>query len=118
MLSAHPEDFAREWIEAWNAGDVERVLRGYADDITFTSPTAARVVPESDGRIEGKAALRSYWNTALQGHPDLHFELLGVYQGVDTVVLNYRDQSGRLVNEVLTFREGLVAVGHATHLDR
>lgn len=45
----------------------------------------------------------------------LHFDLVGVYAGVDTVVLNYQNQLGGLVNEVLTFRDGLVAVGHATH---
>ena len=110
-----PEDFATDWIEAWNARDVERVLRRYAENVTFTSPTAARVVPESGGRIRGKAALRAYWTRALENHRDLRFELLTVYEGVDTLVLNYRDQQGRLVNEVLTFQDGLVVNGHATH---
>ena len=41
---------------------------------------------------------------------------MGVYAGVDTIVLHYQNQLGGLVNEVLTFRDGLVTVGHATHL--
>ena len=53
---------------------------------------------------------------ALQGNPELRFELVGVYAGVDTIVLHYQNQLGGLVNEVLTFRDGLVTVGHATHL--
>lgn len=57
-----------------------------------------------------------YWTRALQGNPNLHFALVGVYVGVDTLVLHYQTQLGALVNEVLTFRNGLVAVGHATHL--
>jgi catechol 2,3-dioxygenase-like lactoylglutathione lyase family enzyme len=110
--------FAAEWIEAWNARDLEAVLEHIADDVVFTSPTAARFVPESGGTVRGKDALRSYWTIALEGHPDLHFELIDVYVGVETVVLHYRNEAGALVNEVLTFRDGLVAVGHATHVRR
>ena len=111
-----PQGFAEQWISAWNARDVEAVLTLYAEDVLFTSPTAQRVVPESGGTVQGKQALRSYWIQALEGNRDLHFELVGVYHGVDTIVLHYRNQLGGLVNEVLTFRDGLVAVGHATHL--
>jgi hypothetical protein len=74
------------------------------------------VIPDSGGTVRGKEALRSYWRRALEGNPDLHFELVGLYVGVDTVVLHYRNQAGGLINEVLTFRDGLVSVGHATHL--
>jgi hypothetical protein len=115
MGTPEPHGFAQEWVAAWNRRDVEAVLRHYADDVVFTSPTALRVVPESGGRVGGKAALRAYWTRALAGNPDLHFTLLGVYQGVDTVALHYR-QAGGEVSEVLTFRDGLVHVGHATHL--
>ena len=118
MTGAEAAAFAARWIEAWNARDVEAVLEHIADDVVFTSPTAARFVPGSGGTVRGKDALRSYWTLALQGHPDLHFELLDVYVGVETVVLHYRNQLGGLINEVLTFRDGLVAVGHATHVAR
>ncbi len=111
-----PRRFATAWIEAWNVRDVEAVLAHYADDVVFTSPTAARVVPESDGVIRGKDALRRYWTRALDGHPDLRFELLDVYAGVETVALRYRNQAGARVVEVMTFRDGLIAVGHATHV--
>jgi len=30
--------FASEWIEAWNARDLERILKRYAHDVEFTSP--------------------------------------------------------------------------------
>lgn len=116
MDNPEPQRFAEQWISAWNARDVEAVLTHYAEDVLFTSPTAQRVVPESGGTVRGKQALRSYWTQALEGNGDLHFELVGVYHGVDTIVLHYRNQLGDLINEVLTFRHGLVAVGHATHL--
>ena len=110
-----PAGFAAEWIEAWNERDVEAVLRHYADDVVFTSPTAVRFVPESGGTIRGKDALRSYWTVALAANPDLRFELVDVYEGVDTIVLHYRNQAGAALNEVLSFRDGLVTVGQATH---
>jgi predicted ester cyclase len=83
--------------------------------VVFTSPTAARFVPESGGTIHGKEALRQYWTTALAANPELHFELVGVSTGVDTLVIHHRTQLTGLVSEVLTFRDGLVSVGHATH---
>ena len=91
------------------------MLAHYAEDVVFTSPTAMAVVPSSGGTVRGKEALRDYWTRALARNPDLRFELVGVYAGVSTIVLHYRNQVGALVNEVLTFRDGAVAVGHATH---
>jgi ketosteroid isomerase-like protein len=113
-----PTGFARQWIDAWNARDIEAVLRHYADDVVFTSPTAIRFAPDSEGTIRGKAELRDYWTRALEGHPDLHFELIDLYVGVDTIVLHHRYRADAVVCEALTFRDGLVAVGHATHLHR
>jgi ketosteroid isomerase-like protein len=116
VSSPEPSAFAARWIDAWNARDIEAVLAHYADDVVFTSPTALRFIPHSGGSVYGKDALRSYWTAALKANPDLHFELVSVYAGIDTLVLHYRNQLGGLVNEVLTFRDGLVAIGHATHL--
>lgn len=108
--------FSRRWVDAWNAHDVEAVLDHFADEVVFTSPIAARVVPASGGRVEGKHALRDYWVRALSLRPDLHFTIEAVYAGVDVVVINYRNQLGGLVNEVLRFVDGLVVEGHGTYL--
>lgn len=111
-----PMKFARDWIDAWNRRDVEGVLLHYADEVEFTSPTALRVVPDSGGVVHGRTALRDYWVRALTMNPDLEFTLIGVYTGIDTIVLHYRNQLGGLVNEVMTFRDGQIVRGHATHL--
>jgi hypothetical protein len=42
--------------------------------------------------------------------------VLGVYTGLSTVVINYRNQWGGLVSEVLTFDGDLVVSGHGTYL--
>ena len=117
MPTPDPEKFADQWVRAWNAHDVEAVLAHFHDDVVFTSPVAARVVPDSAGVVNGKESLRHYWTAALTMLPDLHFELIGVYRGESTLVINYRNHRGELVNEVLTFAGNLVRVGHGTYLD-
>jgi ketosteroid isomerase-like protein len=118
MPTPDPHPFADAWVRTWNAHDVEAVLEHFSDDVVFTSPVAARVVPESGGVVRGKTALRDYWTTALAQQPDLQFELVDVYRGESTLVINYRNHRGQLVNEVLTFdADGLVREGHGTYLE-
>lgn len=118
MPTPDPTTFADEWVTAWNAHDVEAVLVHFSDDVVFTSPVAARVLPDTGGVVRGKAALRHYWTVALAAVPDLCFEVTGVYQGTSTLVINYRNQRGQLVNEVLTFGvDGLVNEGHGTYME-
>jgi hypothetical protein len=116
MTVAEPEEFASQWLAAWNAHDLDSLLKHFADDVVFTSPVATQLLPDSDGVIRGKDALRAYWTEGLRRIPDLRFELVGVYAGVETLVLNYRNQKGNLVNEVLRFEDGLVVEGHGTYL--
>ncbi|MGH1561312.1 nuclear transport factor 2 family protein [Mumia sp. DW29H23] len=116
MRPDNPRAFADQWCAAWNAHDVEAVLAHFADDVVFTSPVAAQLLEGSDGSLRGKEALRAYWTEGLRLIPDLRFEVVGVYAGLDTVVIHYRNQKGGLVNEVLHFRDGLVREGHGTYL--
>jgi ketosteroid isomerase-like protein len=117
MSSIHdPQQFSREWVQAWNDHDVEAVLRHFHDDAVFTSPVALRIVPESGGIIRGKPALRAYWTEALRHAPNLHFDLESIYVGVNALVIHYRKQSGLLANEVLIFEGERVKAGYATHL--
>lgn len=56
-------DLARQWIDAWNALDVESVLGHFDDSVRFTSPKAAVIT--GNPRVVGKEALRAYWRTAV-----------------------------------------------------
>jgi ketosteroid isomerase-like protein len=107
--------FSQRWVDAWNAHDVESVLQHFADDVVFTSPVAAALLPETAGIIRGKPALRNYWTQALQRVANLRFAIEGVYEGIDTIVIAYRNQDGGLVSEVLRFSGGLVVEGHGTY---
>jgi ketosteroid isomerase-like protein len=108
--------FARQWVRDWNAHDVDALLEHFADDVVFTSPVAFRILG-GDGVIRGKAALRQYWSEGIRLIPDLRFEVLAVYVGVNTLVINYRNQAGGVVSEVLIFEGSLVREGHGTYAD-
>jgi ketosteroid isomerase-like protein len=116
MTAADAQRFARSWVESWNAHDLEAVLAHFADDVVFTSPVAARIVPGSDGTVRGKDALRAYWAAGLAATADLRFELESVFAGVEAVVIVFRNQAGAQRCEVLVFDDGLVVQGHGTDL--
>ena len=101
--------FGREWIAAWNAHDLDRVLAHYARDVELSSPIAAERVAGSGGYIRGEAALRAYWESALAANPDLHFELETVLTAVDGCTILYRNHRGQRVAESVFWNEaGLV----------
>ena len=66
--------------------------------------------------IRGKEALRAYWSEGVRLIPDLHFEIVALYAGISTLVINYRNQAGGVVSEVLTFDGPLIKEGHGTYL--
>ena len=51
MPTPDPTVYAEDWVQAWNAHDIEAVLRHFRDDVVFTSPVAARVLPETELRL-------------------------------------------------------------------
>jgi hypothetical protein len=94
------EAFAREWIAAWNAGDLERIFAHYAEDFEMRSPLIAQRGFSPDGVLRGKEAIRPYYAAGLSAQPPLHFELLAVHAGVGVVAIYYRNVTyGRLVIE-------------------
>jgi len=94
--------FADDWIGAWNAHDLERILAHYTDDFEMSSPIIAQLMDEPSGILRGKDTMRVYWSRALARLPDLHFELLEVFAGAGSVTITYHGPRG-LGAEVLWF---------------
>jgi ketosteroid isomerase-like protein len=110
--------FAEEWVAAWNAHDLDRVLAHYTDDFEMTSPFIVRMLDEPTGTIVGKERVRVYWRRALERMPGLRFEVLDVFAGVDSVVIHYKAVLGLRACEVFQF-DGHGKVRKATaHYDR
>ena len=96
------EHFARDWIDAWNSHDLDRVLSHYSDAFEMSSPFIIQVVGEPTGTLTGKSAVRAYWTSALTRMPDLHFELHDMLVGVNSITLYYKGVRG-MAAEVFHF---------------
>ncbi|MDX2118993.1 MAG: nuclear transport factor 2 family protein [Planctomycetota bacterium] len=101
--------FTRDWLRAWNAHDLERILAHYTDDVVFSSPFGARLASSNDGTpdgiLRGKPALRAYWQQALHRYPDLRFVPLGHTFGTDTLVIRYLSVHDLVACEVMTLND-------------
>ena len=96
--------FARDWVDAWNAHDLEKILSHYSEDFTIETPMAAKLVPQSQGFVVGKSEVRKYWTIGLQKRPDLKFEILDVLVGVNSVGLHLFNTSSNMKSvEVMSF---------------
>jgi hypothetical protein len=98
---AAAEAFARAWYEAWNAHDLDAVMSHYADDVEMASPLVVSLAGSPAGTIAGKDALRAYFAAGLERYPALRFEPLGLFVGVDSLVLHYLSVDGRPSAEVV-----------------
>jgi SnoaL-like domain len=114
----HPmENFAVEWYRAWNAHDLDRILRHYRKDVTFRSPFVAAITGRPEGILLGRRELASYFARALTAYPDLHFEPLALFAGVSGLVLHYRSVDGLLAAEVMALDRDLHVITAAAHYD-
>ena len=107
--------FAEEWIAAWNAHDLARIFSHYADDFEMASPYIVERMGEPSGRLRGKAAIGIYWGRALEAQPNLHFTLVDVLVGANSVAILYRRDTGHLVTEVLGFDAERRVVSGSAH---
>jgi len=88
------DHFAREWLDAWNSHDLDRIMAHYADDFEMNSPIISQITAEQSGRLKGKSEVRAYWAKALSMNPSLHFELIRVFCGVNSIVIHYKGHRG------------------------
>lgn len=102
------EAFARDWIAAWNAHDLPRVLSHYSDDFEMTSPLIVQRLGVPGGKLNGKAEVERYWSQGLAAAPQLHFDLLDVMVGVNSLAIVYKSVTqSRIVIELIVFDEQL-----------
>ncbi|RXT42048.1 nuclear transport factor 2 family protein [Bradyrhizobium betae] len=113
MLAA----LGRTWVEAWNTGDLQRVLTLYAEDAVMTSDRIPMMGFDASGTVRGKDALRAYWGKALGLIPGLHFTLIDVFVSPDSVVVFYENERCKRICEYLRVNDaGLIVQGSANHL--
>lgn len=95
------DNFAQEWIAAWNSHDLDRIMEHYSEQIDFRSPVIRQIGFNEEGIITDKAKLRKYFEKGLQAYPDLRFELEKVLEGLDSVVLYYQSINNKHTAEYM-----------------
>lgn len=106
MLTAEKaSQFAKEWIEAWNSHDPERIVSHYSMDIVFSSPFVTTVGGVAQGCVSGREALLAYFKAALDKFPDLHFNLRAVFHGTNALTIVYESVRGLLAAETMILND-------------
>lgn len=109
-------EFAAEWVQAWNSHDLDTILQHYSEDFTIETPMALKLIPESNGVVKGKEAIRRYWSIGLERIPDLEFKLIEVLVGHEGLSIYYTNTAtGKRTIEMMFFNgEGKVnkAIAH------
>ncbi len=92
---------ARDWIDAWNAHDLDAVMTHYADSLEFVSPLVAQRLNRPDGTIRTKPELRDYFSQSLGPDSVLRFELQAVLVRVGSFTTCYTNHRGQSVAEIV-----------------
>ncbi len=116
MNKEQAQNFAEEWINAWNSHDLDMILAHYDDDFEMSSPAIIKLTGEPSGVLRGKAAVGEYWSGALKKYPDLKFTLLHTLCGANSVALIYEGVLG-LSNEVFHFGDNGKVIRAYAHYD-
>lgn len=118
-LAQQNKEIAGKWFDAFNEHDLEKLLALYDDNAEHYSPKLKLRMPETQGLIKGKNALRSWWKDAFEKLPTLNYQVQKLTADEDQVFMEYiRKVSGEedlRVGEVLEIREGKIVFSRVYH---
>jgi ketosteroid isomerase-like protein len=104
MLIDEARVTARDWCDAWNRRDLDGIMHHYSDDVEFSSPTIVKRWGIADGWLRGKAKVRENFAIGVKSS-NLHFELVDVLLGVNSMCVVYRRETGALVTDLVELDE-------------
>jgi len=105
--------FVQDWLEGWNARDLDRIMVHYGEAAVFQSPSVLALGAGGDGTVRGRAAIRELYRRGLERFPRLRFELEEVIDRPYGVIVIYRKlgvfaERPGLTVEVFEMADGLV----------
>jgi hypothetical protein len=119
MTTAELSEIAERWMAAFNRHDLEGLLALYHEDAEHYSPKLKARRPETRGVIQGKGALRLWWQDAFDRLPTLHYRLLQLTPFENRVLMEYVRQvegdEDLQVGELLVIRDGLIVASRVYH---
>ncbi len=113
------KQIATKWFEAFNEHDLEKLLSLYNDKAQHYSPKLKIRMPETQGLIKGKQALREWWKDAFDRLPSLQYEVIKLTADDEQVFMEYvRHVAGDedlSVGEVLQIENSLIVFSRVYH---
>ena len=119
MSAQNNKQIATKWFAAFNEHDLEKLLSLYDDSAQHYSPKLKIRLPETQGLIKGKQALRDWWKDAFDRLPSLKYEVIKLTADDEQVFMEYtRHVSGEedlSVGEVLQIENELIVFSRVYH---
>jgi hypothetical protein len=102
------EAHVQAWLAAWNAHDLDAIMRTYAPDVRFNAQTVTARWGYPDGWLVGRDRLRAHFAAGLRLAPGLRFSRTALTTSPAGYLLRYVRNSGTPVLEtVLLDGDGL-----------
>ncbi|MFZ1331265.1 MAG: nuclear transport factor 2 family protein [Flavobacteriales bacterium] len=113
------QQIATKWFAAFNAHDLDALLALYHDQAEHYSPKLKVRMPETNGMVCGKDALRAWWRDAFDRLPSLQYEVLKLTANDEQVFMEYvrhvKGEDDLRVGEVLVIEKGLIVSSRVYH---
>lgn len=114
-----PEAIAEKWFAAFNAHDLEALLSLYDDNARHYSPKLKVRRPETNGLVQGKDALRDWWQDAFDRLPTLQYKVNSLTANSNRVFMEYtrsvEGEENMDVAELLEIENGLIVFSRVYH---
>jgi ketosteroid isomerase-like protein len=119
MNSEKIQSVAFKWFEAFNKHDLEQLLSLYEEEAVHYSPKLKVRQPETLGLIQGKSALRNWWQDAFERLPSLQYKPTSFTSNNERIFMEYvrivDGEDDMLVAEVLEIRDGKIIASRVYH---
>ncbi|WP_310646318.1 nuclear transport factor 2 family protein [Limnohabitans sp.] len=97
------QEFANDWLSAWNSKDLDKIVGFYADQVTMISPTVTELTGLQEGITLQKSDIKELYSKLFIQIPELHYSLVAVAVGIDTLTIHYTSCQCDMVADVIKF---------------